>query len=234
MTTSRGFDSVETWVFDLDNTLYPPSCRLFELIDLRMTQFIGERFGLDPVEARRLQKHYYREHGTTLRGLMTEHGIDPHEFMDFVHDVDHGRLVATPELAAAIGALRGKRYILTNGSVRHAEGVARSLGIDHLFDGVFDVAASNFVPKPERVVYELFLERFGVEPTRAAMFEDMAHNLLVPYELGMTTALVTPRDGDVPDRLMRASDGEKGAHVDHLTDDLSGFLAALAPAAPRA
>jgi putative hydrolase of the HAD superfamily len=220
----RGFAEVEAWIFDLDNTLYPPSSRLFELIDQRMSLFIAHRFGLDGLSARALQKNYYRTYGTTLRGLMTVDGIDPHEFMDFVHEIDHGRLIANPELAEAIGRLPGKRFILTNGSVRHAEGVAKSLGIDHLFDGVFDIAAADFIPKPESVVYERFLDHFGVTPTRAAMFEDLAHNLVVPHRMGMTTVLVTPVGEDAPERMRHADDGTQGPHVDHVTDDLTGFL----------
>jgi putative hydrolase of the HAD superfamily len=220
----RGFAEVEAWIFDLDNTLYPPSCRLFELIDQRMSLFIAHRFGLDGLSARALQKSYYRHYGTTLRGLMTVDGVDPHEFMDFVHDIDHGRLTADPGLATAIGRLPGKRFILTNGSVRHAEGVARAIGIHHLFDGVFDIAAADFVPKPDSAVYELFLAHFNVEPTRAAMFEDLAHNLVVPHRMGMTTVLVTPVGEDAPERMRHADDGTKGPHVDYVTDDLTAFL----------
>lgn len=223
----RGFDHIDSWIFDLDNTLYPPSSRLFELIDQRMAHFIAHRFDMDGLSARALQKHYYRKHGTTLRGLMQVDGVDPHEFMDFVHDIDHGRLTPNPKLAEAIDRLPGKRFILTNGSVRHAENVARSLDILDLFHGVFDIAAAAFVPKPARVVYERFLAHFGVEPMRAAMFEDLAHNLVEPHALGMTTVLVVPRDGDVDERLTHADDAVQGPHVDHVTDDLAGFLADL-------
>ena len=206
----RGFDHVETWVFDLDNTLYPPSCRLFELIDQRMMMFIANRFGIDGMSARALQKDYYRRYGTSLRGLMQIDGVDPHEFMDFVHDVSHAALVPDPALAAAIRALPGKRYVLTNGSRGHAERCAASLGLGDLFHDIFDVAQADFVPKPERQPYDRFIAHLGVDPARAAMFEDLARNLVVPHALGMTTVLVLPRDGDVEERAMHDEDSRAG------------------------
>ncbi|MGQ4275218.1 pyrimidine 5'-nucleotidase [Terrihabitans sp. B22-R8] len=222
----RGFERVDTWIFDLDNTLYPPSCRLFELIDQRMMMFIADRFGMDGMSARALQKDYYRRYGTSLRGLMEVDGVDPHEFMDFVHDVSHERLVPNPALIEAIGALPGKRYVLTNGSRNHAERCAASLGLGDLFHDIFDVAQADFVPKPERAAYDRFVSLLGVKPERAAMFEDLARNLAVPHALGMTTVLVVPADEDVPERAMHAEDSLQGPYVDHVTDDLASFLTA--------
>jgi putative hydrolase of the HAD superfamily len=229
----RGFGEVDTWIFDLDNTLYPPSCRLFELIDQRMAMFIANMFGIDGLSARALQKDYYRRYGTSLRGLMKVDGVDPHEFMDFVHDVSHERLVPNPALIEAIGALPGKRYVLTNGSRGHAERCAASLGLGDLFHDIFDVAQADFVPKPEQSTYDRFVSHLGVEPQRAAMFEDLARNLAVPHALGMTTVLVVPADGDVEERAMHADDSVQGAHVDHVTDDLAGFLSGVLSARAR-
>jgi putative hydrolase of the HAD superfamily len=224
---ARGFGHVETWIFDLDNTLYPPSCRLFDLIDQRMTLYIANLLGLDAISARRLQKDYYRKYGTSLRGLMEVEGVDPHDFMDFVHDISHENLVPDPALIAAISVLPGKRYILTNGSRGHAERCAASLGLSDLFHDIFDVAQADFIPKPERQPYDRFVQHLGVKPENATMFEDLARNLAVPHALGMTTVLVTPRDGDVAERAMHAEDSVQGAHVDHVTDDLAGFLARI-------
>jgi putative hydrolase of the HAD superfamily len=224
MQTPRGFDHVETWIFDLDNTLYPPSCRLFDLIDQRMTLYISNLLSVDPVEARRLQKDYYRQYGTSLRGLMETRGIDPHEFMDFVHDISHEALVPDPKLAEAIAALPGKRYVLTNGSRAHAERCAVSLGLGDLFHDIFDVAQANFIPKPKPELYDSFIRHSGVKPEGSAMFEDLARNLEVPHALGMTTVLVMPKDGDVEERAMHAEDSEQGPYVDHVTDDLAAFL----------
>ena len=223
----RSFSHVETWIFDLDNTLYPPSCRLFDLIDTRMTEYIGNLLSIDAVTARTLQKDYYRQYGTSLRGLMDVHGVDPHEFMDFVHDISHDALVPDPKLAEAIAALPGKRYVLTNGSRAHAERCAASLGLSDLFHDIFDVSQADFMPKPTPEVYDSFVRHLGVAPRNAAMFEDLARNLEVPHALGMTTVLVLPQGEDVIDRAMHAEDSQQGPHVDHVTDDLASFLAKL-------
>lgn len=223
----RAFDHVETWIFDLDNTLYPPSCGVFAQIDERMMTFIAGRFGLEPAEARALQKNYYRQYGTSLRGLMDEHGIDPHEFMDFVHDISRERLIPDAAMREAIAALPGKRYILTNGSRAHAENCTSALGIQDLFHDIFDVTQANFVPKPNRSLYDSFIAHLGVKAPESAMFEDLARNLEVPHALGMTTVLVLPNGGDVPERMMHPEDGIQGPYVDHVTDDLASFLTSV-------
>jgi putative hydrolase of the HAD superfamily len=227
---AKGFDHVDAWVFDLDNTLYPASSRLFDQIDAKITAYIADRYGIDGLSARALQKYYYRTHGTTLRGLMAEDGLDPDGFLAFVHDIDHSVLVPAPELAAAIARLPGRRYVLTNGSRRHAESVAARLGLLELFDDVFDIAAAEFVPKPDRLAYEAFLRRHSIVPEKAAMFEDLSKNLVVPHTLGMRTVLVTAKEGEPDDmeRLTAPDDAKAAPHVDHVTDDLTGFLTALA------
>ncbi|HEY0292554.1 MAG TPA: pyrimidine 5'-nucleotidase [Hansschlegelia sp.] len=226
----KGFDHVDTWIFDLDNTLYPASSRLFDQIDARITAYIANRQGIDGLSARALQKYYYRRYGTTLKGLMSEDGLDPDDFLAFVHDIDHSVLAPAPALAEGIARLPGRRFVLTNGSRRHAESTIARLGVAHLFDDVFDIAASGFVPKPEAAAYDLFLKLHGVAPARAAMFEDLGKNLVVPHALGMRTVLVVPAEGepDALDRLTALDDASPAAHVDHMTDDLAGFLAALA------
>ncbi|MFC3691656.1 pyrimidine 5'-nucleotidase [Chenggangzhangella methanolivorans] len=227
---AKGFDHVDTWVFDLDNTLYPASSRLFDQIDAKITAYVMQRSGLDGLSARALQKYYYRRHGTTLAGMMSEDGLDPHHFLAFVHDIDHAVLAPAPDLAAAIARLPGRRFVLTNGSRRHAESVIARLGISELFEDIFDIAAASFVPKPDAAAYDAFLKLHGIEPSKAAMFEDLSKNLVVPHRLGMRTVLVTPRDGEPEglERLTSATDAHGGPHVDHMTDDLAGFLSALA------
>lgn len=227
---AKGFGHVETWVFDLDNTLYPPSSRLFDQIDAKITAWVMARSGLDGLSARALQKYYYRTHGTTLAGLMAEDGVDPHAFLAFVHDIDHSVLVPAPELAAAIARLPGRRFVLTNGSRRHAENVIARLGVAELFEDVFDIAASGFVPKPEAAAYRTFLDLHRIAPETAAMFEDLSKNLVIPHALGMRTVLVAPKGGEPEglERLTGAEDAEAGPHVDHVTDDLPAFLNALA------
>ncbi|HEX8168483.1 MAG TPA: pyrimidine 5'-nucleotidase [Beijerinckiaceae bacterium] len=220
---SRGFRHVDTWIFDLDNTLYPHEARIWPQVDERITAYVMDLFGLDGLSARALQKHFYHRYGTTLRGLIEEHGIDPYDFLDFAHDIDHSAIELNPSLGLAIEKLPGRKLILTNGSRRHAENVARKLGILDHFEDVFDIAASDFVPKPDRRAYEKFLTRHVVEPRRAAMFEDIAKNLVVPHDLGMTTTLVVPRTAD-PFRESFEQEAVEAPHIDHVTDDLAGFL----------
>lgn len=227
---AKGFDHVEDWVFDLDNTLYPASSRLFDQIDAKITAYVMQRTGLDGLSARALQKYYYGRHGTTLAGMMAEDGLDPHHYLAFVHDIDHSVLTPAPELATAIARLPGRRFVLTNGSRRHAESVIARLGIAELFEDVFDIAAADFIPKPERAAYDAFLKLHGIAPAKAAMFEDLSKNLVVPHALGMRTVLVTPTVSEPEglEPLAAANNGTLEPHIDHTTDDLTGFLAALA------
>lgn len=226
----RGFSHVESWIFDLDNTLYPPACDLFAQVDERMTAFIGHYLGLDPLEARRIQKDFYVEHGTTLSGLMAVHGLEPAGFLDYVHDIDVTAVMADARLGEAIAALPGRKFIFTNGSVKHAENVARQLGIDHVFDGIFDIVTARYEPKPKRGAYEHFIAASGADPRSAAMFEDIARNLEVPHALGMTTVWVRP--GLIgPERHQQIShEGAGDGHVHHVTEDLAAFLRAIVPA----
>ncbi len=221
---AEAFTAIDTFVFDLDNTLYPASSDLWPMIDDRITLFMIRQFGLDSLSLRALQKHYYLRYGTTLRGLMAEHGVDAEVYLAYVHDIDRSFLKPDHTLAAAIAALPGRKLILTNGSRDHALETARALGIDHLFEDIFDIIAADFIAKPDEGVYTRFFEKHAVEPARAALFEDIARNLVVPHRRGMTTVLVTPNAGQALDRESWevAHGGEP--HVDFFTDDLAGFL----------
>jgi putative hydrolase of the HAD superfamily len=221
------FREIDTWVFDLDNTLYPASCDLWPKIDQRITLYMIRMFGLDGVSCRALQKHYYHRYGTTLRGLMTEHGIDAQAFLSFVHEVDRTCLSPDPSLARGIAALPGRKLILTNGSRDHAMETARQLEIDHLFDDVFDIIAAEFVAKPHEDAYRRFFERHEVEPKRAVLFEDLARNLVFPHACGMTTVLVTPEPGGEDRREIWEIAHGREPHVDFSTSDLAAFLDGL-------
>jgi putative hydrolase of the HAD superfamily len=229
-TGRRGFERTQVWIFDLDNTLYPADCNLFAQVDRKMGEFIARFLGVPFVYARHLQKTYYRQFGTTLTGLMQVHRMDPKAFLDYVHDLDLSVVAEHPELAQAIAALPGRKFIFTNGSVAHAERVAGKVGILHLFDGIFDIVAAEYVPKPVPACYDMFLTLHGVEATASAMFEDMPHNLEAPHTLGMTTVLVrSDYDHDHPvQRAMRAW-REPPPHVHHMTDDLAMFLKSVSP-----
>jgi len=225
----RGFGQVETWVFDLDNTLYPHHLNLWQQVDERIRDYIVGFLNITRDEAFRLQKDYYRRYGTTMRGLMEEHGLQPDEFLEIVHQIDHSPLTPDPALGAAIAALRGRKLILTNGTREHAEAVMRRLEIEQHFDDVFDIKAAALEPKPRPQVYERFLARHNVDPARSAIFEDLARNLEVPHALGMTTVLVVPHGARVVLREEWELAGRDAPHVDHVTDDLAGFLRGIAP-----
>jgi putative hydrolase of the HAD superfamily len=181
---------VDAWIFDLDNSLYPASANLFELIDVRMGQFIQQLVGCDPQEARRVQKGYFRDHGTTLAGLMKTHGTDPREFLDFVHDIDLARIAADPRLVAALDRLPGRKFVFTNGDETYARRVLDRLGLANAFDGLHDIHAMNYVPKPHPDAYRDLCERWAIDPARAVMVEDMARNLHPAKRLGMVTVWI--------------------------------------------
>jgi putative hydrolase of the HAD superfamily len=220
------FAHVGIWIFDLDNTLYPSHSQLWPQVDARITLFLQEMFGIDGLSARALQKYYYQRYGTTLKGLMDEHAIDAHAFLEFAHEIDLSLLDPNPRLGKAIEALPGRKLILTNGSRRHAENVAGKLGIIGHFEEIFDIVAADFVPKPEARTYDRFLEKHGVEPKGAAMFEDLAKNLVVPSALGMKTVLVLPRDHD-PFREANEQEAVQAPYIDFSTTDLASFLEAI-------
>ena len=178
---------VDSWIFDLDNSLYPPSADLFALIDVRMGAFIQRLLGCDAEEARRVQKRHFLEHGTTLAGLMRDHGVDPHEFLDFVHDIDLARLAADPALVAALDRLPGRKFIFTNADEGHARRVLDRLGLANAFDGMHDIHAMDYVPKPNPPGYAAMCDRHGIDPARALFVDDMARNLAPAKALGMVT-----------------------------------------------
>ncbi|MBV8495054.1 MAG: pyrimidine 5'-nucleotidase [Alphaproteobacteria bacterium] len=212
---------IETWIFDLDNTLYPASCRLFEEVQRRMNEYICERLEVTPEAAADLRRTYFREHGTTLNGLMKVHNIDPHDFLDFVHEVDLACVPPDPMLVAALGQLEGRKIVHTNGSVRHAERLLDHLGLINAFSGIIDIVAADFEPKPALAGYRLLLKRHSVRPEMALMVEDMARNLAPAAELGMTTAWL--RNGI--DWAKAEADRD---YIHHVVDDLAGFLSAAA------
>ncbi len=208
---------VEAWIFDLDNTLYPAECDLFGQVDRRMGAFISERFNLDPEAARALQKRYFREYGTTLRGLMSEHGVDADEYLAYVHDIDFSPVRPNPVLARALGDLPGRKLIHTNAATDYALHIVERLGLEGLFEGVFDIRDAGFRPKPHRAGYDALIERHRIDPARAVMIEDIARNLIPASEMGMTTVWL-PTSSDW------SRDGADERYIDHVIDDLGGWL----------
>ncbi|HVG50551.1 MAG TPA: pyrimidine 5'-nucleotidase [Xanthobacteraceae bacterium] len=224
----RGFDHVETWVFDLDNTLYPHHVGLWRQVDDKIRGYVANFLGVTKEQAFEIQKDYYKRYGTSMRGLMVEHNMQPDEYLEIVHQIDHSPIEPNPALGAALEKLPGRKLILTNGTKKHADAVVERLQLHGHFEDVFDIVAMELEPKPAEASYGRFLKAHNVAPQRAAMFEDLARNLEVPHALGMTTVLVVPP-------VAREQTGETGrqdweragydaAHVDHITDDLAGFL----------
>ena len=215
------FRHIDAWVFDLDNTLYPASCRLFDQIDVKIGEYVSGKLGMSFADAKLYQKQLYYKHGTTLRGLMQEHGLQPEGFLDYVHDIDYAPVTPDAGLAKAIAALPGRKLVFTAGTVAHATRAMDRLGVTPLFDGIFDIVHADYVPKPQRPPYEDFLKTHSVNPKRAAMFEDIPRNLEVPHDMGMVTVLVTHEDNRDATHL---NEGADGLHVHHSTNDLGKFL----------
>ena len=225
MSSLSSLSHITDWVFDLDNTLYPRECNLFAQIDIRITQYVMDITRLDFETARTLQKNYYRDFGTTLNGLMQQHKIDPDHFLNDVHAIDYTPVVAHPELVEAIRALPGRKFILTNGDNGHARSVLSRLGCGDIFEEVHDIRAMTFVPQPHRQAYDGFFARYGIDPKRAIMFDDLEKNLVVPHDVGMATVQVVPGEGFVHDQVDAWELGRTtGPHVHHVTGDLAGFL----------
>jgi putative hydrolase of the HAD superfamily len=214
------FAHVEAWVFDLDNTLYPADIRLFDQIERRMTDYVMRTLAVDEPEADRLRRHYWETHGTTLAGLMREHGIDPVPYLAEVHDIDLSAVLPHDALRAAIARLPGRKVVYPNGSREHARRVTAAVGLDGAFDRLYGFEDAAYVPKPEAAAFAQVFGRDGLDPRRGAMFEDDQRNLAVPHALGMRTVLVGP---------LPRGDGAAHPHVHHATDDLVAFLALVVP-----
>ena len=223
----RSFSHIDTWVFDLDNTLYPHHVNLWQQVDARIGEFVSGFLKVDATEARRIQKDYYLRYGTTMRGMMTEHAVRADDYLAYVHQIDHSPLQPNPAMGAAIARLPGRKLILTNGSTDHADKVLQRLGLALHFEAVFDIIAAELEPKPAPKTYQKFLRDHGVTPASSAMFEDLARNLVVPHQLGMTTVLVVPDGTTEVVREDWELEGRDAAHVDHVTGDLTGFLQVL-------
>lgn len=181
---------LDCWIFDLDNSLYPASCNLFALVDERIRGYVQKRLALDAQAAHRVQKGFFASHGTTLAGLMAEHGVDPHDFLDYVHDIDMARLASDPVLVAALDRLPGRKFIFTNADEPYARRVLERIGLANAFDGMHDIHTMDYVPKPDPSAYAKLCARHGIDPARALFADDMARNLAPAKAIGMTTLWV--------------------------------------------
>jgi putative hydrolase of the HAD superfamily len=218
------FRHVESWIFDLDNTLYRADTGLFAQVETRMTLFIADLLDETTDRAAKIRRDYYREYGSTLNGLMLRHRIDPEAFLEFVHDVDLSPLEPDPVLNEAIERLPGRRFVFTNGCERYARRVLKRIDLDRAIDGLWDIRASDFAPKPEPAAYRAAIASAGIYPKRTAMFDDVARNLEPARALGMTTVWIDPG----PESLSReATPFPDAAHVDFVARNLAQFLVAI-------
>ncbi len=208
---AAAFSHVEHWVFDLDNTLYPPEAALFDQIEAKMTDWVMREISVDRHTADALRQQYWSEYGTTLAGLMRVHGTDPGPYLHEVHDISLDHLTPAPDLAERIAALPGQRIVYTNGTAPYARRVLAARGLDDVFHGVYGVEDAEFHPKPDTLAFSKVFAKATIDPRAATMFEDEPRNLTAPFEMGMRTVHVAPepREGD---------------HIHHHTDDLTGFL----------
>ena len=207
------FTHVDYWVFDLDNTLYPPQVRLFDQIERLMADYVMRELNVDAPTAHMLRQKYWKEYGTTLAGLMHVHNVDPDPYLREVHQLDLSHVEAVPDLRAAISALPGRKIIYTNGSRAHGEGVSNALGLGGVFDAIYGVEDADYTPKPDLAAFQKIFIADGINTERAAMFEDDIRNLAIPHQMGMKTVLVGPH--------------ETAPHVHHQTEDLTAFLTQL-------
>ncbi|WP_174292590.1 pyrimidine 5'-nucleotidase [Sphingomonas bacterium] len=214
---------IRNWIFDLDNTLYSSKINLFGQIDARMTAYIGDLLGVEPAEAHRLQKGYFLDHGTTLAGLMREHHVDPHHFLNYVHDIEMDVLDEDAPLAAAIARLPGRKLVFTNGDAPYANRILARLGLSDSFEAVHDVHAMGLVPKPAASAYAGLCAAFGIDPKASLFADDMARNLLPAKAIGMTTLWV-----DNGSEQARGREGDAARdHIDFATHDLIHWLHAI-------
>jgi putative hydrolase of the HAD superfamily len=207
------YSHIRDWIFDLDNCLYPASTGLFSLIDERMTAYIQRLLDCEFDEARRVQKDHFHTHGTTLAGLMQDHEIDPHEFLEDVHDIPLDRVTKNERLSEALGRLPGRRFVFTNGDAPYARRVLEAIGVHDHFQDLHDIHASSYRPKPDPHGYELLCERFGIDPKDALLVDDMAQNLRPAKALGMTTVWVD-------NGSERGSHGADDYFIDHRISDV--------------
>ncbi len=213
---------VDTWIFDLDNTLYPASTELFGLIDQRMTAFIARLLGLDAAAARAIQKGYFREHGTTLSGLMQAHGVDPHDFLAYVHDIELDAVAEDRRLVRAVAALPGRKLIFTNGDAPYARRVLGKLGLSDSFEAIHDIHATAYQPKPNPLSYRAMCDTLAIDPRAALFVEDMARNLVPAKALGMTTVWVNNGSEDGGREVDRAAIDYEIAEVGAWLEEIQG------------
>ncbi len=212
-------NKIDTWIFDLDNTLYSADSGIFQQVHKLMGKFIVEHLNVNINEAKNIQRKYYKKHGTTLRGLMDNHGIDPDSFLEEVHKLDYSIVSPNLKLAIDLGNLNGKKFIFTNANKKHADIILDKLQITNLFEGVFDIKMANYIPKPEIQTYEKLVETYNINPNKTIMFDDIAKNLVPASKMGFITVWIDVGHENFSDDIASSK-----KYLDHQTKDLSNWL----------
>ena len=213
----KNLKNIEFFIFDLDNTLYSGQTKVFERIDKRMSVYISKKLNVDLIKAKEIQKKYFYESGTTLSGLMKHNNIDPYEFLNFIHDIDISWLSKDLLLREELIKIKEKKYIFTNGSYSHANNITKQLGIEDLFDGIFDITDADFIPKPSIEPYKKIIKKFNLDPKKTLLIEDIAHNLKQAKSLGMKTVWLENSE-------TFASKDKDRPYIDYKIKNLSSFL----------
>ena len=216
----RDLKDIKYWIFDLDNTLYSGQTKVFDQVDKKMSSYISQKLNINIEEAKKIQKDYFRKYNTTLSGMIKHHNIDANEFLDFVHDVNLDFLGKNKKLEEEIAKISGKKIIFTNGSKAHAENVTKRIGINKLFDGIFDIVESNFIPKPSIEAYKILIEKYKIEPQYCIFIEDIARNLKPAHELGMKTVWIK---NDEPWAAEFSNENFVNYRIENLTDFLKEY-----------
>ena len=211
--------NVDTWVFDLDNTLYSADSGIFQQVSELMGKFVSKHLNIDIKEAKKIQLKYYKKHGTTLRGLMDNHGVDPETFLNEVHQLDYSIVEPNQKLNEELDKLRGKKIIYTNANLPHVNQVLSRLELTNMFDDIFDIKMADYIPKPELNPYKQFIDKFNINTSSAIMFDDIAKNLVPAKDLGFTSVWINAGYENFSDDIASS----RGS-LDYETKDLSSFL----------
>ena len=210
---------INTWIFDLDNTLYSADSGIFQQVHKLMGEFISKNLKMDMVEAKKLQSKYYKQHGTTLRGLMDNHGVEPDYFLDEVHKLDYSIVGPNEILNKELEKIQGRKIIYTNANKKHVVDVLERINLANFFDEIFDIKMANYIPKPEIRPYEQIIDLFNINPSSSAMFDDIAKNLVPAKKVGFTPVWVDAGYENFSDDIQASKD-----YLDYSTRNLSSFL----------
>ena len=221
MNTSISIRDSEFWLFDLDNTLYPASNGLMADVSLRMTEFVSNKLSIPKDAALTEQKELYRKFGTTLSGLMKKYKVDPYDFLDFVHQVDYSLVQPDPRLARLLENFPGRKLVYTNASANHAEQVLKRLQVSDHFEGIYDIVAAEWQPKPIQKSYQTLIDKYNINPKSAVMIEDIAINLQPAALMGMTTVWINHLEENTPSWTMPSADS---VYVHHKINNLNNWL----------